>query len=575
MNEEEHASVPPSPQPSYPNVPAPRRQRQRDWVPSLIWLIPIVAAVIGIALMAKIIFDRGPEITISFRTGEGLEAGKTKVKFKEVDIGEVRTITLSENRTQVLVTVQLSKDAEGFTAEDTNFWVVRPRLGVSGVSGLDTLLSGAYIGADAGISEETSKEFTGLEVQPAVTRDASGKQFKLHADDLGSLDVGSPVFYRRIKVGRVSAYELEEDGKGISLRIFIDAPYDKFIGVNTRFWHASGLDFEVNSNGFKVDTQSLVTVVLGGLAFRSIDDTPGALAKENTMFQLAQNKTQAFLPPDGEAVTAVLHFDQSIRGLTPGATVDFRGVVLGEVKSVGIEWDSVRRKFDMPVVIEIYPSRLGRKYARDKAHSPYTQQQRIQFMVSRGLRAQLRNANLLTGQLYVALDFVPDAAKVARPAKGSASPQITLEPGAIVEIPTMPNGLDELQSQISKIASNLSRVPFDEIGRDVQQSIATLNKTLTSAEKLAQTLNQDIAPEVSAAMKDVRTTLANANRTLSNVDHTLSNADRTLADDAPLQQDLRQTLQDLSRAATSLKVLTDYLEQHPESLIRGKTLENP
>jgi paraquat-inducible protein B len=551
-------------EPTIPETqPVPRRERQRDWIPSLVWLIPIVAAIIGIALMVKVLADRGPEITISFRTGEGLEAGKTKVKYKEVDIGEVRTITLSKDRSQVLVTVQLSNDAESFTAEDTNFWVVRPRLGASGVSGLGTLLSGAYIGADAGISEDTTDQFTGLEVQPTVTRDATGKQFKLHADDLGSLDVGSPIFYRRIKVGRVSAYDLDQDGKGVTLRIFIDAPYDRFIGNNTRFWHASGLDFEVNSGGVKVNTESLATLVLGGLAFQSVDDHPGEISKENTTFLLAQNKVQAFRPPDGQSVTAVLHFNQSIRGLVPGSAVDFRGVVLGEVKSVGIEWDPVRREFDMPVVIEIYPARLGRKYAKDQAQSPYTQQQRIQFMVSRGLRAQLRTANLLTGQLYIALDFFPKATKVA------------LQESTTIEVPTIPNGLDELQSQISTITTKLSKVPFDEIGRDVQKSLTTLNKTLTSAEKLAQTLNQDIAPEVAVAMKDVRKTLENADRTLANMDQTLSNADRTLSDDAPLQQDLRQTLQELSRAAASVKVLSDYLEQHPESLIRGKALDNP
>ncbi len=531
------------------SIPTPKRERQRDWVPSLVWLIPIIAAIIGIGLMIKIVVDRGPEITISFRTGEGIEAGKTKVKYKEVDIGEVRTITLNKDRSQVLVTVQLSKDAESFTAIDTHFWVVRPRLGAAGVTGLGTLLSGAYIGADAGTSEETTKEFTGLEVQPTVTRDDSGKQFKLHANDLGSLDVGSPIFYRRIKVGRLSAYDLDEDGKGVTLRIFIDAPYDKFVGVNTRFWHASGLDIQVNSGGFKVNTQSLASVILGGMAFQSLDDDPGPLSKENTTFLLAQNQNQAFKEPDGRSVTAVLHFNQSIRGLTPGAPVDFRGVVLGEVKSIGIEYDRVRREFDMPVVIEIYPARLGSKYAKDQAQSPYTQQQRIQFMVSRGLRAQLRTGNLLTGQLYVALDFFPKA------------PKVTMQEDAMIELPTIPNGLDELQTQISTIATKLSKVPFEQIGQDLQKSLATLNKTLNSAEKLAQTLNQDVAPEVAAAMKDVR--------------KTLENADRTLSEDAPLQQDLRQTLQELSRAAASMKVLTDYLEQHPESLIRGKALDNP
>ena len=530
-------------------LPTPKREQQSNWLPSLVWLIPIIAAMIGVILVAKILIDRGPVITITFRTGEGLEAGKTKVKYKEVDIGEVQTISLSKDRSQVLVKVQLSKNAESFTTMDTHYWVVRPRLGASGVSGLGTLLSGAYIAADGGISDETTKEFTGLEVQPTVTRDASGKQFMLHADDLGSVDVGSPIFYRRIKVGQVSAYDLDDDGKGVSLRIFIDKPYDKFVGMNTRFWHASGVDIQVNASGFKVNTQSLASVVLGGLAFQSADGNPGTLSKENTTFLLAQDQTEALKQPDGRSETAILHFNQSIRGLTPGATVDFRGVVLGQVKSIGIEYDAKRREFDMPVVIEIYPARLGSKYAKDEAQSSYTQQQRIQFMVSRGLRAQLRTGNLLTGQLYVALDFFPKA------------PPVVLAPSTPIELPTISNGLDEVQTQIATITSKLSKVPFDQIGIDLQKSLVTLNNTLNSAEKLTKTLNQDVAPEVTAAMKDVRKTLDSAGRTLS--------------EDAPLQQDLRQTLQDLSRAASSLKVLTDYLEQHPESLIRGKAIDNP
>jgi len=309
------------------------------------------------------------------------------------------------------------------------------------------------------------------------------------------------------------------------------------------------MDIQVGSSGFKVNTQSLATVILGGLAFQSVDDDPGALSKENTTFLLAQNQAEALKEPDGRSETIVLHFNQSIRGLAPGAAVDFRGVVLGEVKSVGIEYDPKRREFDMPVVIEIYPARLGRKYAKDETQSPYTQQQRIQFMISRGLRAQLRTGNLLTGQLYIALDFFPKA------------PKVTVTPTTPIELPTIPNGLDELQTQIATIAGKLSKVPFDQIGTDLQKALVTLNKTLKSAEQLSQTLNQDVAPEVTAAMKDVRKTLDSANRTLS--------------EDAPLQQDMRQTLQELSRAAASLKVLTDYLEQHPESLIRGKALDKP
>ncbi|SFH63129.1 paraquat-inducible protein B [Collimonas sp. OK307] len=539
-------NAPPSaPPPALPSLPEPRLSRKRDWLPSLIWLIPIVAAVVGLTLVVKILVERGPSITITFRTAEGLEAGKTKVKYKDVDIGLVQTITLSKDRSHVLANVQLSKEAESFTAADTRFWVVRPRVAASGVSGLGTLLSGAYIGADAGTSKDKKNEFAGLEVQPIVKIDASGKQYMLHATDIGSLDIGSPVYFRRIKVGQLAAFDLDADGKGVTLRIFIDAPYDKFIGVNTRFWHASGFDMQINASGFKLRTQSLAAVVLGGIAFQSPDDELGMTAKENTTFNLAADQETALKEPDGPSETVVMYFNQSLRGLTPGTTVDFRGVVLGEVKSIGLEYDPKRREFNMPVAVQIYPERLGRKYAEDGKQSSYTAKQRLQYMVSRGLRAQLRTGNLLTGQLYIALDFFPKAPPVAVDTSTT-----------IIELPTIPNSLDEIQSQIAEIAKKLSKVPFDQIAADLQKTLGTLNRTLLNAEQLTKSLNNDVAPEITAAMKDVRTTLDNANRTLS--------------DNAPLQQDIRQTLQELTRSAASVRVLTDYLERHPEALIRGK-----
>src|SRR5450830_1566177 len=509
-------------------LPEPKRARQRNWLPSLVWLIPIVAAVVGLTLVAKILIERGPVITISFSSAEGLEAGKTKVKYKDVDIGLVQSITLSRDRSHVLTTVQLTKEAESFTADDTRFWVVRPRVAASG------------------ISEETKKEFAGLEQPPIITRDTSGKQFVLHAADLGSVDIGSPVFYRRIKVGQVAAYDLDQDGKGVTLRIFVNAPYDKFVGINSRFWHASGFDMQINASGFKLHTQSLATVVLGGIAFKSMDELDGnnAAAKENTSFRLAEDETAAVKEPDGRSQTVLLYFNQSLRGPEPGATVDFRGVVLGEVKSIGIEYDDKTRQFLMPVVVVLYPDRLGRKF-NEQIESRFSPRQRLRYLVSRGLRAQLRSGSLLTGQVYVALDFFPNAAPA----------QVDIDKTPLV-FPTIPNSLDEIQNQIGDITRKLSKVPFDKIGDDLRKTLGTLNRTLSSAEQTMNKINNDVAPEITAAMHDAR--------------KTLNAAERTLSDDAPLQQDVRQTMQELSRAAASIRVLTDYLQQHPESLIRGK-----
>ncbi|MGJ7487942.1 intermembrane transport protein PqiB [Variovorax sp. LT2P21] len=536
----------PSPAPADSGgLPPPRVARRRDWMPSLIWLIPVVAALVGIFLVARILIDRGPEIVLTFKTAEGLEAGKTAVKYKDVQIGVVQSLRLARDRSHVRVTLQLNKDANAFTAEDTRYWVVRPRLDTSGISGLSTLLSGAYIGADAGTSEESAKEFTGLEVPPIVTRDASGKQFLLRAPDIGSLDVGSPVYFRRIKVGQVAAYELNDDGRGVTLRVFVNAPYDKFVGGNSRFWQASGLDMRLNASGITLRTQSLATILLGGIAFGAPENENGPVAGENTAFALADDEGAAMKPPDGPAETVLLHFNQSLRGLSPGAPIDFRGVVIGEVKSIGIQFDRSEREFRMPVVATVYPDRLRSRKPGEVAESRFTQRQRLRFLVGKGLRAQMRTGNLLTGQNYIALDFFPNAPK--------ATVDIDKDP---VELPTMQNSLDELQSQVQEIVSKVNKVPFEQIGADVRTALATLNKTLVSAEQLTRTLNNDVSPEITAAMKDAR--------------KTINSAERTLAQDSPLQQDMRQTLQELTRAAGSVRVLTDYLERHPESLLRGK-----
>lgn len=532
--------------PSPPSgLPAPRVVRRREWLPSLIWLIPIVAALVGVMLVVRILMERGPEIVLTFNTAEGLEANKTAVKYKDVQIGTVQSLRLARDRSHVRVTVQLSKEAESFTAEDSRFWVVRPRLDTSGISGLGTLLSGAYIGADAGVSKETASEFKGLEVPPIVTRDASGQQFLLRATDVGSLDVGSPVYFRRIKVGQVAAYELDGDGRGVTLRIFVNAPYDKFVGVNTRFWQASGIDAQLSASGFTLRTQSLATILLGGIAFKAPDDAMGPLAKENTAFTLAEDETTAMKEPDGPPQTLLMYFNQSLRGLTPGAPVDFRGVVIGEVKSIGVEFDRAEREFRMPVLVQVYPDRLRRRAGESGVESRATQQERLRFLAEKGLRAQLRNGNLLTGQVYVALDFFPKAPP--------ARIDMAKNP---IELPTIANSLDEIQSQVQEIASKLNKVPYEQIAADLRTTLASLNKTLASTEQAVNRINTDLTPELAAAMKDVR--------------KTVNSAERTLADDSPLQQDMRQTLRELTRAAGSVRVLTDYLERHPESLLRGK-----
>lgn len=539
--------IPPSPlPPSPPLPPEPARQRRARWLPSVVWLIPIVAAVAGLSLLFHTLSQRGPSIEVSFLTAEGLAPGKTPVRYKDVDIGLVKRVRLAPDRSHVVATIDLTKDAENFAVKDTRFWVVRPRLAVSGVSGLETLLSGSYVGVDAGKSAESERYFTGMETPPVVTTDSSGKQFVLRAADLGSLDIGSPVYYRRVQVGQVVAYQLEPAGRDITLRVFINKPYDDLVTADTRFWHASGVDLKLDAGGFKLNTQSLVTMLLGGIAFQAPEDSPVTdPAKENTQFLLAGDQADAMKEPDELAPTvAVLNFEQSVRGLSPGAPVDFRGVVVGQVRSIGIDYVPEIKSFRLPVVVELYPSRMG--FRQHDLADTARARSLVRGMVERGLRAQLRTGNLLTGQLYVALDFFP----TAKPAKVDLDKQVP-------ELPTMPGTLDELQAKLGTIVGKIEKVPFDQIGQDLRKTVAQLNTTLASADKLVTQLQGDVAPEVLAALQDARKTIQSANG--------------ALASDAPLQQDTRRMLQELTRTAVSLRTLTDYLERHPEALLRGKT----
>lgn len=515
---------------------------------SLVWLVPVIAALVGLSLVIHAWYEAGPTINVSFQSAEGLDPGKTPVKYKSVVIGKVTAVRLSEDRSHVVAKVALDKSAKSFATADSRFWVVRPRIGLGGVSGIDTLLSGAFIGADVGQSQEPKEDFVGLETPPTVTHGAPGRTFDLHSDDLGSLDIGSPVYYRRIQVGRVSSYRLNKDGKGVTLQIFIDAPNDQFVTTSSRFWNASGVDVSLGADGLKVNTQSLATVLAGGVAFQ---DPPGphdaTKAQENDAFTLFNDKATAMAPPDGEPRYIRMRFNQSLRGLAVDAPVEFLGVPFGRVVSINLDFDEKTQSFPTIVGAVVYPARLGK--AHDKlmalAKSQGDDEQMSMMMgklVERGLRAQARTGNLLTGQLYIAMDFLPKAAKVDF--DGKARP---------LEIPTAPGDFDKIQQQIADIVSKIQKVPFDQIGNNLNDTLAELHKTL-------QQVNGSVLPEVT--------------NTLQGAQKTIGNANNMFAPDSQLQQNLGGSLQELQRAARSLRVLTDYLGDHPDALLRGRRADD-
>lgn len=550
------SSTPPPP----PELAGPDIARSR-WRVSPVWLVPVIACLIGLSMLVHAWYANGPEVKIRFKTAAGLEAGKTPVKYKDVTVGGVSAIALSEDRSHVVVTVSLVKNAAGLARADSRFWVVRPRIGAGGVSGIDTLLSGAYIGVDEGTSEESGREFTGLETPPPVIGGMPGRTFVVRADDLGSLDIGSPVYYRRIQVGRVAAYNLDEDGRGVSVQVFIDAPYDKFVTTNARFWNASGVDVSLSASGLKLNTQSLATVLAGGIAFAAQPGAQGGEpAPENARFPLEKDQQAALAPPDGPAQQIRLYFEQSLRGLAVGAPVEFSGIDLGHVTSIQLDYDATRRRFLSVVDTEVFPERLGKVLQKLPNLQGTADEQGAQFlkiMVANGLRAQAKSANILTGQLYVSLDFIRNTPSV--PFDVAARPLV---------LPTVRGEFDKLQEQIGSIVAKVEKMPLDSIGRNLDASLGTMNKTLGTLDKTLGTFDQTLGQVNGEVLPEAANTMRSAQQALGA-------AQELVSEDAPLRQDLGQTLQELRRTARSVRSLTDLLGEHPESLFSGRPKDAP
>ena len=554
---------------------------------SIVWFVPLVALLIGGWLVYKTLSEKGPTITISFKSAEGLEAGKTKIKYKNVELGQVMKIHLTPDLSRVLVTAELDHAAQDFLSANTRFWIVRARVAAGQVSGLGTLFSGAYIGLDPGKPGLPGTQFVGLETPPVVTTDLPGRHFRLHASRLGSLDIGAPVYYRQIKVGQVVGYKLEEDGQAVTVKIFINDPIDKLVYQNTRFWNASGLDFAIDANGIRVNTESIVTIMFGGVAFDTPANLePGGPAEDGDNFKLYESRERIFDKTYSKKARWLLYFEGSVRGLTVGSPVEFRGIPVGQVLDINMEYDSEKKAFLIPVLIDIEQERI--KVVGEMDQSDY--KKRNDYLVEQGMRAQLKTGSLITGQLYVELDFHPDA----EPA------QINWQ-GRYPQMPTVPTSMDEITTSLTQLLKKLEKLPIEQIGNDLrdtiqgakrlvnsaelQEAIAALNATLNQAQQFAATLNKVITPELRSAVANLNTTLKHTRKLAQNFDRTVvPELDATLQEaqvtlkaikgsvskDSPLYYELMRVFKELTGAARSIRVMADYLERHPDALIYGK-----
>lgn len=528
---------------------------------SIVWIIPLLAAAVAIGIAVQRILTEGPTITIRFQAASGVQAGKTPLKYKDVEIGQVTAVQLADRFSKVEVTVKVDRSAAGLLVDDTQFWIVEPRVTLSGVSGLGTLLSGNYIGLQPGASTQERRRFEGLNSPPAIT-DQPGRRFVLKAPDLGSLGIGAPLYFRRLKVGEVASDALAQDGSGVEITVFVFTPYEQYVTSETRFWDASGIDLSLNAEGLDLRTQSLISILAGGIAF----DTPSFAsaaepAREDAEFTLFADQASAMKQPDPVARRYVIYAD-SLQGLQVGAPVKLLGVKAGEVADLGLTLDPETRAFRPRLLITFFPERLIARLTPDqeaivRAFLDASEEERIQALRHQietlGLRAQLRTGNLLTGERYVALDYDPKALK--------ATIDWTQDP---LELPVTPGGLTDLESkasgildQVHDLLGTIDKLPLEPIAKELDSTLKGLDRVLKSAD--AKTL-----PELTKTMVSLREALRVAERVLEDTDQSLLNGG------SAAQQELRAALIEISRAARAVRVLSDYLERNPSALIRGK-----
>jgi paraquat-inducible protein B len=544
------------------SIPPPEIQRSRRF--SIIWLIPIVAALIGVWLAVKSIRETGPTITISFKSAEGLVPGKTEIRYKDVTVGKVQRIRLSRDLSQVLVTADMNRDVAAHLTENTLFWIVRARVAVGEVSGINTLLTGAYIGMSPGTGDKLVYRFKGREKPPAVSRNTPGRKFILRADRLGSLDIGSPVYYRQVKVGRVTNVTMAKDGTGVFLDIFVDAPYDNQVKNNSRFYNASGLKVNISAEGVRIDTPSLASLLVGGVSFYTPENvkTSGPAAANRT-FTLYENHDAANAATFSHREYYLLYFKETVRGLSPGAPVDLHGIKVGEVVSIRLVFDQDHLTFKIPVVIAIEPDRI--EFA-GKLKIP--EKEVMEKLVEKGLRAQQRTANLLTGQSYVSLSIHPDA-----------KPQTIRTNDVHPVLPTIPNAVEEITATIKQLLERFNKLKMEETLADIRQAarqvkattgsttlvnaIDNIDKSFAQFRKVTANLNTDTLPKFNGVLDQ-------AHQSLVKGEEALAAANAVLGEGAPMVYNLNRMLGKLQDAARAVQALAEYLERHPDSILFGK-----
>ncbi len=550
--------------------PLARASTRRSRRVSTIWIVPLVAIAIGAWLAWDTLSKEGPTITISFDSGEGLQAGQSQLKYKEIVFGTVKSLTLTPDHARVVVTVATTRQAEPLLTDKTIFWVVRPRISLGSVSGLSTLLSGSYVGMLPQTGGTRQNHFVGNEEPPVLQANVPGRIFLLKANRLGSISQGSPIYYRDLVAGEVLGWDFADMAESVTIRAFVRAPFDSYVHDESRFWNASGLSVKLAGAGVQVELESLQALLLGGIAFDTpTADTNAPATPANHVFPLFADRDAAANASYSRRIPVVSYFPGSVRGLGPGSEVTMHGLKVGQVTDVRLMYDRAKDAVVAPVHYLIEPERILGIGAKDVFRTPA---EAADVLVKRGLRATLQSASLITGQQEVGLVFDPKAPPAT----------VTME-GPNFVLPSIGGGgFASLEASATDLLNQLNTIPFTGMGQQLTSILSGLNDATTSPEMrqslkdlsamiantndMVRSLNKGLAP----ATQQLPALTAGLQRTLTNTNKLLMSLDNAYGDNTSFNRELERLLRQTNEAMSSLSALADLLSRHPEALIKGR-----
>ncbi len=514
---------------------------------STIWLIPLIALTIGAWMVIDQWLKQGPLITIEFSNAQGISPKESLIKLRNITVGKVVDIKLNDKLDGVIVSARMNRKASELLTKDSNFWVVKPRVSLSSVSGLSTILSGYYIEFSPG-EEKTSKyHFVGLENPPSTPIGTPGLHITLDSSSDNAFDIGAPVLFRGSQAGRIEYAHLNIEEGMMYYNVFIEAPYDKLITTNTRFWEVTGIDFELSGQGVRINTGTIETLLGGGVSF----DVPAYLTKgepikEHAQFSIFPNKQKVNERVFYAAQSYMLMFNQSIRGLKPGSPVEYKGLHIGEVVRTDIDYPEMSNVLDkntlLPIMIKIYPGRLGLK---DNEVGLHKMQRDMNQWITSGLHGSISNNNLLLGSKYIELKYIDSSLE---------APETF---GDLLLIPTADDELEQVMTRVSNITKSIEEIPFNDIVKSTSKALKVITESMdqfdSTSERFENLLNDPKS----------QTLIAQINSTLKGVE----SLTKSYSDGSKTNQQLNDVLQSLDKTINNLTPLIMKLNMQPNRLI--------